>query len=51
MGLTYDEAMDLPLSLLYDLMAIHPIKKEGYRYRQTVAEGQAELIQMMKTLK
>jgi hypothetical protein len=51
MGLTYDEAMDLPLSLLYDLMAIHQIKKEGYRYRQTVAEGQAELIQMMKTLK
>ncbi len=51
MGLTYDEAMDLPLSLLYDLMAIHQIKKEGYRYRQTVAEGQAELIQLMKTLK
>ena len=51
MGLTYDESMDLPLSLLYDLMAIHQIKKEGYRYRQTVAEGQAELIQMMKTLK
>lgn len=51
MGLTYDETMTIPLSLLYDLISIHQIKKEGYRYRQTVAEGQAELIQMMKTLK
>lgn len=43
--------MTLPLSLLYDLIAIHQIKKEGFKYRQTVSEGQAELIAMFKTLK
>lgn len=51
MGLTYDETMTLPLSLLYDLIAVNQIKKEGYRYRQTVAEGQSELMRMYKTLK
>lgn len=43
--------MTLPLSLLYDLIAVHQIKKEGYKYKQSIAEGQAELIQMFKTLK
>lgn len=51
MGLTLSETMDLPLSLIYDLIAIHQIKKEGYRYRQTVAEGQAELLEMFRSLK
>lgn len=51
MGLTYDETMTVPLSLLYDLIAVHQIKKEGYRYKQTVAEGQSELMQMAKFLK
>lgn len=43
--------MTLPLSLLYDLIAIHQIKKEGFRYKQTAAEGQLEFLQMAKTLK
>lgn len=51
MGLTYDQAMDLPLTLIYDLIAVNQIKKEGYRYRQTVSEGQSELMQMAKFLK
>ena len=51
MGLSFDETMTLPLSLLYDLIAVNQIKKEGYRYRQTVADGQAELVQMLKTLR
>lgn len=51
MGLSYDETMTLPLSLIYDLIAIHQIKKEGYRYRQSVAEGQIEIMQMAKFLK
>lgn len=51
MGLTLDETMTLPLSLLYDLIAINQIKKEGYKYKQTTAEGQLELMQMFKTLK
>ena len=51
MGLTLSETMDLPLYLIYDLIAIHQIKKEGYRYRQTVAEGQAELLEMFRSLK
>lgn len=51
MGLSYDETMTIPLSLLYDLIAVNQIKKEGYRYRQTVADGQAELVQMLKTLR
>lgn len=49
--MSFDETMTLPLSLLYDLIAVHQIKKEGYRYRQTTAEGQSELVQMFKTLK
>lgn len=51
MGLTYDQAMDLPITLIYDLIAINQIKKEGYRYKQSVAEGQIELMQMAKFLK
>jgi hypothetical protein len=51
MGLTLEETMTLPLSLLYDLIAIHQIKKEGYKYKQTAAEGQIELMQMFRTLK
>lgn len=51
MGLTLEETMTLPLTLLYDLIAVNQIKKEGYRYKQTVAEGQMELIHMFKFLK
>ena len=51
MGLSYDQAMDLPITLIYDLIAVHQIKKEGYRYKQTVAEGQSEIMQMAKFLK
>lgn len=49
--MSFDETMTIPLSLLYDLISIHQIKKEGYRYRQTLAEGQAELMNMIKFLK
>lgn len=48
MGLSYDETMTIPLSMLFDLIAVHQIKKEGYRYKQTLAEGQAELMQLFK---
>ena len=51
MGLTLEETMTLPLSLIYDLIAVHQIKKEGYRYKQSVVDGQAELMQMVKFLK
>lgn len=51
MGLTYDQAMDLPISIIYDLISINQIKKEGYRYKQSVAEGQLEFLQMAKLLK
>lgn len=51
MGLSLEETMTLPLSLIYDLIAIHQIKKEGYRYKQSIAEGQFELMQMVKFLK
>lgn len=51
MGLSLDETMDLPLTLLFDLICIHQIKKEGYRYKQSAADGQMELIRMFKNLK
>ena len=51
MGLSLDETMDLPLTLLFDLISIHQIKKEGYRYKQSVADGQSELINMFRNLK
>lgn len=34
MGLSYDEANDMPLSRLLDLISIQQIKEEGYKYRR-----------------
>lgn len=51
MGLTLYETMTLPLSLLYDMIAINQIKKEGYKYKQSDSEGLTELIHMYNTLK
>ena len=38
MGLTYDETMTLPLSELFDLIAVNQIKMEGFRYQRPMTE-------------
>ena len=40
MGLTYDETMTIPLSLLLDLISIEQIKREGARYRRPMSQAE-----------
>ena len=52
MGLSYTETLDLPLSTLLDMISIHQIKTEGYRYKSTGRDdGPSELIEMYNRLK
>ena len=39
-GLTYDQALDIPVGELLDYMAIEQIKKESFRPRKVVAEDE-----------
>ena len=48
MGLTYDQAMDIPLSLLYDLISINQIKKEGFKYKRPRRSDREELMELFK---
>lgn len=34
MGLSYEVAQEIPLSQLLDLISVHQIKEEGFRYQK-----------------
>lgn len=38
MGLSYEDVMCIPLSELFDLIAVNQIKVEGFKYRQPMTE-------------
>lgn len=42
MGLTYDDALDMPFSQLLDLIAVQQIKEEGAEYRLSDREEEAD---------
>ena len=50
MGLSYDECMAVPFSLLLDLIAIQQIKKEGAK-RKPSAAGEMEEFERLLTFK
>lgn len=47
MGLTRDETLSIPFSLLLDLIAVEQIKVEGLERKHTAAEEDAELMHVL----
>ena len=39
-GLTYDQALDIPFGELLDYVAIEQIKREGFRQRRTLSDDE-----------
>ncbi len=48
MGLTFDEAMDLPRSLLDDLIATDQIIEQGFKRKLSPADNEKELQAMFR---
>ena len=43
MGLSLEETMTVPLSLLLDLIAVDQIKNDGFKQKKTQAQNDREL--------
>lgn len=47
MGLSYDETMAVPISLLLDLIAVEQIKTEGFQWRRPRLSDDDELLKIL----
>ncbi|MBO7667535.1 MAG: hypothetical protein J6T26_03645 [Firmicutes bacterium] len=47
-GLTYDQAMDLPLSLILDLVAVQAIEEGGAERKMRGEDAKASLLEISK---